>query len=203
MRYIYLIRHGEVAWNSEGAYVGSTDLPLNDTGRSQAKRLADWLSSREIATVYSSDLSRALETAQIIAAPHNLRVVSDNRLREINYGEWEGLTSEQIAEKYPELFNQWRENAADIIVPGGESINQMLERAYSAFMEAAYSHIEGNIVMTAHKSVNRTILCRLLSIPVENYRAIGQANSCVNVLHIRKDDSITVNTINDRCHLLD
>lgn len=201
MGYIYLIRHGEVSWNSEGAYIGSTDLPLNDTGRLQAILLADRLKIKKLSTVYSSNLSRAFETAQIIAAPHGLNVVSDERLREINYGGWEGLSAQQIMDKYPEAFSQWRKNASKVTIPGGESMSQMLERAYTAFMEITLLHKDDDIAIIAHKIVNRTILCKLLDMPVENYRIIGQDNSCVNTMHIKNDDSIVVDTINDRCHL--
>ncbi|MHB1458117.1 MAG: histidine phosphatase family protein [Armatimonadota bacterium] len=203
MKNIYLIRHGEVAWNSEGAYVGSTDIPLNDTGRRQAELLAKRLGSIEISTIYSSDLSRAFETARIIGAAQGIDPIPDRCFREIDYGIWEGLSEQQILETYPETFDQWRKSAAEVVIPGGESINHMLQRSYSAFLEVISSHVDGNIAIIAHKSVNRAILCRILSIPVSNYRTIGQANSCVNAIHIRIDDSIVVDTINDRCHLLE
>lgn len=201
MRHIYLIRHGEVAWNSEGAYIGSTDLPLNDTGKQQAELLADRLRTKSISAIYSSDLSRAFETAHIMGTVRGLNVTPNTRLREMNYGEWEGLTEKQIVDSYPESFNQWRINAADAIIPGGESIRQMVERAYSAFIEIVFSHADEDIAVVAHKSVNRAIICMILGIPVSHYRIIGQHNSCVNTMHVRDNNLIVVDTINDRCHL--
>jgi len=105
---LYLIRHGEVAWNRENSYIGSTDLPLNDEGRRQAELLADRLKGTDLAGVYSSDLSRARETAEIIAERLDLSVVIVPELRELDYGEWEGMPEIELPKRYPELYAQWR-----------------------------------------------------------------------------------------------
>lgn len=200
MGYIYLIRHGEVAWNSEGAYIGSTDLPLNDTGRQQARLLSGHMNRHRISGILSSDLSRARETAEIIASFHKLPVIQDRRLREVDYGEWEGLTAGQISDRYSSIYALWQEGAA-VAIPGGESFGGMLERAYTAFAEIAETYLEETVVIVAHKGVNRAILCKLLDVPIRDYRKIGQDNSGVNTIDMRADCSFVVHGINDRCHL--
>ena len=98
---VYLVRHGQVEWNSANAYAGQTDLALNETGRGQAESLAEYFARKDISAIYSSDLSRARETAEIIADRKELPVQQVPALREVNYGQCEGLTEAQIAERYP------------------------------------------------------------------------------------------------------
>lgn len=203
MGFIYLIRHGEVAWNYSGAYVGVTDLQLNDVGLAQAHLLSDYLVRRNIAAVYSSDLQRARVTAEIIAEPLGLPVHRSIMLREINYGEWEGLTSEDISNRYGELYHKWISNAADIQIPGGETFRGMLNRSMAEFTKITDAHEDENIAVVAHKSVNRVIICQLLGMDINNYRMIGQVNSCFNIIQRRKKGDLVVQTINNRCHLAD
>lgn len=202
MSKVYLIRHGEVAWNSENAYVGATDLPLNEHGREQAERLADALKSKEISAVYSSDLSRARETAEIVAGRLGLEVHTDSALREVNYGEWEGLSENEIAARYPDVYAEWRENPMDIQIPGGESFGELVTRALPAFQRIVETHNDHQIAIVAHKSVNRVILCCLLGIDVNLYRRIYQGNSCYNAIRVTQDGGFVVDSINEQCHLL-
>ena len=102
MTTILLVRHGETDWNLERRWQGHIDRPLNDVGRAQARALADRLDSEPFAAVYSSDLARARETAEIVAAAHGLPVHLDPRLREADVGEWSGLTADEIERRYPE-----------------------------------------------------------------------------------------------------
>ncbi|MHB1000912.1 MAG: alpha-ribazole phosphatase [Armatimonadota bacterium] len=203
MGLIYLIRHGEVAWNKEGAYVGATDLPLNETGRKQARLLAEHIKHHQISAIYSSDLQRASETAEIIAEKYTLHVQATPLLREVNYGEWEGLTEAAISSRYPDIFAQWRVNAADTRIPGGETFREMLERSLSVFTRITEDYPDENVLIVAHKSVNRVILCHLLGMDINGYKRIGQENSCVNIVQRRKNGDMVIQTINDRCHLRD
>lgn len=198
---VYLIRHGEVAWNKENAYVGSTDLPLNDTGREQAKKLADAMATKGLAAIYSSDLSRARETAETIGAKVGLAVNTVHELQEVSYGDWEGLPETEIARRWPDLFVAWRQDALSVRIPGGESFAEMRDRAFDAFCRIARAHPDQAIAITAHKSVNRVLLCCLLEVNPSNYRRIGQGNACVNVVEMRKDGTFVVEAINERCHL--
>src|SRR6266568_1977988 len=102
MTTLLLARHGETDWNREGRWQGWADPPLNDAGRTQARQLADQLRSTPFDAVYSSDLRRAHETAEIVAAPHDVAVVVDRDLREIDIGSWSGLTRPEIESRFPD-----------------------------------------------------------------------------------------------------
>jgi alpha-ribazole phosphatase len=199
---VFLIRHGEVQWNLENAYVGSTDIPLNDTGRKQAQMLAEFLKKEQISAIYASDLSRARETAEILAQKFDLAVHPVSELREVDYGEWEGVNETDIPKRDPEIFLQWKANPADVCIPDGESFAAVRYRSFPAFCRIAESHIDENIAVVAHKSVNRVILCCLLGMDVNRYRQIGQENACLNIIESRKNGRYVVAAVNDRCHLL-
>ena len=198
---LYLVRHGETQWNSENTYAGVTDVPLNETGREQAKRAALFLAGRSISAVYCSDLCRASETAQIIAVQLGLCIRVARELREVDYGEWEGLTREQIEERDGILFAAWQKDAMSIRIPGGETFAELRHRALPRFLRIAEEHQDGNVVVVAHKCVNRVILCSLLGVDVNRYRQLGQDNACINVILRRPDGSFVVEKINERCHL--
>lgn len=197
---IYLVRHGEVAWNKEATYIGRTDLPLNETGRKQAEWVADRLEREQIHAVYASDLSRARETAELIAKRFELPVKTFPELRELNYGDWEGMPEASIPLEFPEVFTAWRKDPADVRVPGGENLSELRDRAYTTFLRIADSHPDEDIVIVAHKSVNRMIICCLLEAPVGNYRQVGQGNTALNIIERRKDGSLVVETVNDCGH---
>ena len=118
---ILLVRHGETDWNASGRIQGHSDTPLNAAGRQQAQRAAQRLAPEPVRALYSSDLARAFETATIIGEPLGLTVVTSPRLRERQYGAWEGLTSAEIQARYPEQFAMWRARSTDFAPPQGET----------------------------------------------------------------------------------
>ena len=198
---VYLIRHGEVAWNRENSYIGSTDLPLNDAGRRQAALLADRLKDREFEAVYASDLGRARETAEIIAEKLGLSVVIVPALRELDYGDWEGMPEVELPKRFPDLFAEWRANPADVRPPNGETFAELRDRACPALEKIAEAHPDGNVIVVAHKSTNRTILCCLMGIHINHYREIGQGNAALNVIERKPDGRFVVESVNDTSHL--
>ena len=200
---IFLIRHGEVEWNRRNAYIGSTDLPLNPMEQAQARQLAEYLRSKEISAIYSSDLIRASQTAEIIAARLSLKVNIYPELREVDYGEWEGVPESEVRERYPDFYPGWRANPLEVRTPGGETFGELRDRALPAFIEIAKAHPKDNVAILAHKSANRVILACLLGMDVNRYRQIGQGNSCVNTIEARPDGGLVVESINLRGHLLD
>lgn len=154
---IIMVRHGQTDWNLEKRYQGHQDIPLNETGREQACNLALMLQQEPIEAVYSSDLSRARETAEIIAAPLSLSVDLDTRLREMSFGIWEGQTFTEIYRDYPHEFEEWFRHTSDFIVPGGESVNQVLER-FQAFLADIASRHTGTVILLTHGGVIRSFL---------------------------------------------
>ncbi|HPS48504.1 MAG TPA: histidine phosphatase family protein, partial [Flexilinea sp.] len=124
-----LIRHGQTDWNLEGRYQGQSDIPLNSTGIKQARLIARVLRDEQFDAVYSSDLLRALRTAEIITEYHDsLKINTDPRLREVNQGEWEGLTRDAIRDRYPKIWEALIENPVSVRPPGGETVVEVQSR---------------------------------------------------------------------------
>jgi 2,3-bisphosphoglycerate-dependent phosphoglycerate mutase len=138
---LLLARHGETDWNRERRLQGSTDIPLNDLGRTQAKRLATELEDVELTAIYSSDLQRARETAEIVAAAKKLRVHADRGLRERSFGSWEGLTRQEIAERFGDLEHH-----------DGESDEDVRSRVLAVMHRIVTSNPEGNVLVVSHGS---------------------------------------------------
>jgi broad specificity phosphatase PhoE len=136
---ILLARHGETDWNRDGRWQGWSDPPLNETGRAQARLLAEQLSSTPFDAVYASDLRRAFETAEIVGATHGLDVVADAGLREIDIGSWSGLTKPEIEERFPDGGR-----------PDGETHEQHAERVVAAVERIAREHPDERILIVTH-----------------------------------------------------
>jgi broad specificity phosphatase PhoE len=148
MTTILLVRHGETDWNQERRWQGHADRPLNDVGRAQAEELADELASREIAAVYSSDLARARQTAELVAGRHGLDVTLDHALREVDVGEWSGLSLEEAESRYPEGFRRWQDGHSGWTE--GETYEAMGERVVAAVLRIAARHPGETVLVVTH-----------------------------------------------------
>jgi broad specificity phosphatase PhoE len=168
---ILLARHGETDWNREGRWQGWADPPLNETGRGQARTLAEQLRETPFDAVYASDLKRAHETAVILAEPHGVPVVADPALREIDIGSWSGLTRAEIDERFP---NGER--------PDGETREQHAERVLAAVERIARANLGRRILIVAHGGVVRALHD---VISEEPYHPV--ANCAVLEIHFRDD----------------
>jgi broad specificity phosphatase PhoE len=145
---ILLARHGETDWNHEGRFQGHADPPLNATGRAQAGRLARELADVELAAVYSSPLRRASETAEVVAAAHELEPIALDALREIDVGSWQGLTRAEIETRFPDQFARWlgyEQGWTD-----GETYEQMGRRVVATLLELASAHDGEQILAVTH-----------------------------------------------------
>jgi alpha-ribazole phosphatase len=163
-----LIRHGETERKSSERYWGATDVPLSALGLEQAARLRDRLATEEVDAVYSSDLSRARVTAETIAAGHRLPVTSCQELREIDFGELEGLTFAEIDRLYPEVTELWKKQSLALKFPGGETLVEF-DRRVGQFMGRLAKHAPGGtIVVAAHHGTLCALLCRLLGLGLEH-----------------------------------
>ena len=138
---VMLVRHGMTLWNKHSRYQGHTDVPLSIEGLEQAKRAAARLEAERITRIYSSDLSRAHLTAQVIACRHGLPVIRDPRLREIGFGKWEGLTYAEISQRWPELQKRWFSDPVSHTPPEAESTEDLRKR-----LEQALSDIYKDLV---------------------------------------------------------
>jgi len=160
---VWFIRHGETEWNSQIRWQGHTDVPLNETGRQQASGVALQLKDRPLKAILSSDLSRARETAEIIAAPHGIPVFTTEQLREVNIGDAEGLTTPEVLERFGEIsVQQWRtlENM-DSCLPGGETKRQALKRGLTAVQDFVSSESGKELAIVFHSLIMRLILYHL------------------------------------------
>lgn len=168
-----LIRHGQTDWNLEGRYQGQSDVPLNLVGRSQAEELALQLRGKGIKAIFSSDLQRASETAKIIGSSLKLPVITDSRLREINQGEWEGQLVGILKERYSKLWEQRKEDPANIRPPGGETVGEVAVRMYEVLDEIANRFPDSKVIISSHGLALATVICKSKGVN------IGQAYSFV------------------------
>jgi len=161
---LILARHGETAWNVQARYQGQAGVGLSEIGRQQAGALARHLAQDEIRVIYASDLQRAWETAQLIAVPHDLPVHADPRLREMSFGDWEGLSYNEIRERDPQRVAAWEADPLHVSPPGGETLAQVAARVQSAFSDVARSHQDQTVLLVAHGGPLRVLICLALGL---------------------------------------
>jgi broad specificity phosphatase PhoE len=150
MTHLLLIRHGETDWNVEGRWQGQADVPLNHRGQQQAIEIARSLCHCDIHAIYSSDLQRALQTAQLLARIKKISIQPDIRLREIHQGEWQGLLIDDIKTKYRHEFQQMRDNPFRAAPPGGESAMQVQQRVLSIMDDIVQEYPSATVAIVSH-----------------------------------------------------
>ncbi len=200
MTKVLLVRHGQTLWNFNARYQGHTDVELSEIGRDQARLLAGRLSAQPIKAVYSSDLRRALDTASIIAEPHQLQVEMLPALREINFGAWEGLTYQEIKERFGDLIERWHAAPLEVPIPKGENCQDLQGRAYGAILNLVKKHPEGTIAVVTHGGTIRAIVCSMLDISMNHMFKIRQDNGALNIIDYYDEFSI-LSLLNDTNHL--
>lgn len=198
---VYLVRHGETDDNANGRAQGHRDVPLNDRGRAQAAVLAAHFAAIPLGAVWSSDASRAVDTVRAIAAGHSLVVHTDVRLRELDQGHLDGMTSEQMRQAEPELLRRWREDdPADLRMPGGETLREAQRRMVHVVEEIARIHPETDVVIASHNLATRALLCHALDIPLASFRRFRHDLGAIAMVEVRLDAPWTVDRLNERCH---
>jgi phosphoserine phosphatase len=161
---IILVRHGETEWNASEIFRGRADVALNENGLRQAELLGAYLKEEKLDAVYSGPLSRAVKTAQAIASPHNLPVVTVDNLNDIDCGEWEGLSLAVVRERYEETYRDWLDTPEQVRLPGGESLEDVKNRA-EAFIDEVVARIgEGKVVLVSHRAVHKVLISTLLGL---------------------------------------
>lgn len=193
-RMLCLVRHGDIGLTGEKRYIGETDLPLSALGISQALKLRDTLKDWEFTKVYCSNLARSVQTADILTEGSGLIPEVRTELREMRLGEWEGRPMTEIARLYPEDFSQRGKNPANFRTPGGESFAD-LDRRVGDFYREVLSGIPGNVLVVGHAGVNRTLICRLLGMPLDKVFRLAQNYGCLNIISRGKEE-ICLQTFN-------
>jgi broad specificity phosphatase PhoE len=167
---IFLARHGESDWNVAKRFQGHSDRPLTERGRQQAHALADLVSSQEIDAVYTSPLSRARETAEIVAARTGLEPVALPELREVDTGSWSGLSRADVEARFPEGFARWRSGGSGW--ENGESYEEMAERVIGALRRIADDHPDGRVLVISHGGPIRAIHAAAEGLAIKDYRRL-------------------------------
>ncbi len=201
MTRVILLRHGQTEWNILGKYQGKTDVPLSDEGKAQARQLAAHFPVDAVDAVYSSDLSRARFTAECVADKFALSVKLEPQFREIDFGEWEGLTFKEIACRYPYAADgRFWQNPDEIIIPGGETFADLQRRAMMRLNEIVAAEDGKTVVVAAHGAINRVILAEALHMNLRYLWSIRQFNTAVNII-VYDGAWRTVELINGTAHL--
>ena len=175
MTEIILARHGQTEWNVEEVFRGRIDIELNQTGAKQAELLAESLSGQNIEAVYSSPLKRAANTAEAIARRHSLKVETSPGLTDCDFGQWQGLHLKEVRKKYKKLYQQWAESPQLVQIPGGESLDEVRERALKVVDGVVAKHT-GSVVLVSHRVVNKVLICALLGLDNSHFWNIMQDN---------------------------
>ena len=197
---LILIRHGQTVWNKLGRYQGQADVELSDAGKKQAELLGENFPYDNVAAVYSSNLKRAVETAQAVADKFNLSVNPCQEFREINFGEWEGLTYEEIHGKWPKEHEMLFKSPDKLVCPGGEGFKDVQERAVERMQEIIRENDGKQVVIAAHGGVIRTMLCHALGLSLQNMWHIKQDNTAINVVSAY-NEGMVVELLNSTQHL--
>jgi broad specificity phosphatase PhoE len=175
MNNIILCRHGETVWHAENRYAGISDIDLTPRGHNQAAHLADWAKSAGLTAIYASTLSRAQTTAAASAKTTGLDVQVDQRLRELDFGEGEGMTTAEMEQQFPKALAHFRSDPAKHHLPGGEDPFKAADRFVESLQEINRNHPDGRVLVVAHTTAIRLALCQMIGIPLSEYRRVFPA----------------------------
>lgn len=193
---VYLLRHGETAWNADGnRYCGRTDIDLTPKGLSQAESVSRQLRGLELDAVYSSPLLRARMTAEIAGGGDDVTI--DERLIELDFGNWEGKTKEEFIAEDPDLWTGWCRDPS-VVKAGstGETAADVVKRVNDFYEYVRKKHPSGNILVVGHNGINRFYLASKLGMELKNYRRIVQENSAITLFSLDETGELSLKLLN-------
>ncbi len=199
---VLAIRHGETAWNVDSRIQGQLDVPLNEFGRWQAHRLALAVSDEGIDAVYASDLLRAMQTAQAVAAGTGREIVTDPGLRERGFGVFEGMTYAEIQQRYPEMSERWRQRDPTFGAPGGETLRDFFDRSVATVTRLALAHPGQTIAVVSHGGVMDALYRAAARVALDAPRSWQLGNASINRL-LHTPQGFTLVGWSDTFHLED
>ncbi|MBI2860497.1 MAG: histidine phosphatase family protein [Chloroflexi bacterium] len=199
MTQLVLIRHGETEWNATGVFRGQIDVSLNETGLKQAELLGEALGRENIEAIYSSPLKRALVTAQAIARHSHREVMVAPVLTDLSFGDWQGLSSREVEDRYPDLWQKWHESPEQVRMPGGESLQDVLARVTLIVKDVLVRH-RGTVVLVTHRVVNKVLICALLGVGNGHFWRIRMDTAAITRF-ILEDGRFILSSHNDISHL--
>jgi broad specificity phosphatase PhoE len=200
MASIYLVRHGQTAWNREEIFRGRTDVPLNETGLKQAELAGKYFKGMEIHAIYSSPLARAWQTAQKIAQFQNLKVEPLEGILDMSFGNWEGHAHQEIREMDGKTYRQWVESPHLVKLPGGESLDDVRGRAMETLEEVIRKHPRETLILVSHRVVCKVLICAILGLDNSHFWQIAQDTTAINLIQY-KNGKYILSLMNETCHL--
>ena len=194
---LLLVRHGETDWNQQGRYQGQIDVSLNENGRLQSEKVAEFLKDVAIDKVFCSSLLRAKETAEIILRHHqNINLELNDGFKEINHGAWEAKVETDIEQEFPGGLQQWHQTPEEFQMPDGENLQEVWQRTievYESIIETALKNKLNTILVVAHGGTNQILLCHILGLSSKHFWNFRQSNCALNVIDYPKGlDSLPV-----------
>lgn len=198
---VFLVRHGATALTMEDKFSGAIGVELSPDGRHQADLIAARLAVEKIAAVYSSPLSRALDTATPIAKAHTLTPIPADGLKEISHGHWEGMARADVERQFPDEYAAWESDPFTFAPKDGESGVAVLARALPVLREIVTTHAGDQVVVVSHKATLRLMLSSLLGFDARGYRdRLEQSPACLNVVEFRDAVHARLMLFNDTSH---
>lgn len=192
----FLIRHGEVANNADKCYNGHNDVDLSAEGLSQMEAIADRLKTEPIKAVYCSDLIRTVKGGRIIAEKHSLKIISLQKLRELNYGRWDGKKLDDIKRLYPKELKARYDDIVNYRIQGGETLIELNNRILQVIKDIINKHKGESIAVVSHGGVNRIILLWALNIDLKNFHRIQQNYAALNIVNFYDNGNVIVELMN-------
>ena len=200
MTRLLLSRHGATTFGPD-RFAGSTDVPLSNEGREQARLLARRLVNEPIAAIYCSPMIRTVATATSLSEPHGLSPVAREAWREIDHGHWEGLTRAEAEARYPREYAAWVRDPFEVAPLGGEAGQHVLTRASAALDELLRDHPDQTVMVVSHKATIRLVVAKLLGIDPHGYRdRLDQLPACLNVVDFFPTSGPRLVLFNDVSH---
>lgn len=178
---LFLMRHGQIEQANPRRFIGQRDLPLEPEGRDQARGVGERLRGVRFERAVCSGLQRTRQTAELVLGHTDQTIEADPRLNEIHLGEWEGLTVDEVRERFPDEYEARGKDMANVRPKGGESFLDLQRRVVPCLMEVA-EQARGNVLVVAHSGVNRAIICHLLGMNLSDLLLFGQEYCCLNLI---------------------
>ncbi|NMB35578.1 MAG: histidine phosphatase family protein [Firmicutes bacterium] len=201
MKRIFLVRHGETDWNRQMRVQGREDVPLNDRGREQARRLSRRLGRKSISAIFSSPLSRARETAEIIAANHNLIPETVSGLAEIDFGDWEGKIYGEMDERERAAVTQWLSDPTLHSIPGGETLQQFQKRLEDCYKKLLDNHAAGNMAIVTHAGAIKVLVAGIMEASLAKIPRLRLMTASLSIILYDDWGNPYLELFNDTCHL--
>ena len=198
---LFLVRHGTTTLSAEDRFAGSTDVELSDAGRNEAEALARRLATEPLAAVYCSPMRRTVETAAILARPHERAPKTDDGLKEIDHGRWEGKRRAEVETAFAEEYAAWEADPFTFAPAGGESGLHVMARALPVIRAIVVRHAGASVLVVSHKATIRLVICGLLGFDPRGYRdRLDQDPCCLNILDFRGPARARLMLFNDVSH---